>query len=446
MATALVAVPCVVSAKTNRYFNAQFTVQTNAAAFGQSPAWTHDGRVLSNQSDGTGTEQVYVSNLDGSHMTCLTCGQPGPNGFPQERPPKGDWILFCSWRGETVTFGKPCLGGVGSDLYVMRPDGSQVTRLTSVDGGTDPQDNYHPYWSPDGTQLVWTHVVYQFPEQGGTQWEIDVADFVQDQSGPHLANVTVVGPAGNAGYETQLWAPDGSGFLFTQVGGKDLSGWMNSELYFMHLKGQGASAANPRITQLTDGSPAWDEQAVFTPDMNNVIWMSSRDHPTWYQTVVSAAQWLGFDAPQANTIFGPMFISTILDPRFETELYEMDLHSHAIRRLTFDNNVIPEFSFDRTGKRLLWTETASGGGPTRIGTFSLNKSVEATPTSFANRTAAAAPATVEPATGTSNVAARASLPPQLTAGVPLLTAALTSLSNQLQGLPQGGICCMLPGP
>ncbi|HXQ20749.1 MAG TPA: hypothetical protein VN812_03685 [Candidatus Acidoferrales bacterium] len=443
---ALLVVPCVAFAKTNRYFNAQFSVQTNAATFGQDPSWTHDGRVLSSQNDDTGTQQVYLSNLDGSSMTCLTCGQPGPNGFPQEQPPKGDWVLFCSWRGETVTFGKPCLGGLGSDLYVMHPDGSQVTRLTSVDGGADPQDNYHPYWSPDGKQLAWTHVTYQFPEAGGTLWEIDVADFVQDQSGPHLANITVVGPAGNAGYETQVWAPDGSGFLFTQVGGKDLAGWMNAELYFMRVKGQGASEANPLITQLTDGSPAWDEQAVFTPDMNNVIWMSSRDHPTWYQTVVSAAQWLAFDAPQANTLFGPMFIYTILDPRFETELYEMDLHSHAIRRLTLDNNVIPEFYFDHTGKRLLWTETASAGGPTRVGTFNLNKSVEVTPTTFATRTAAAVPATVEPAASTPHITIPASLPPQLIAEVPLLTAALTSLSNQLQGLSQGGTCCMLPGP
>ena len=52
--------------------------------------------------------------------SCLTCGQAGPNGFPQERP-EGDWILFCSFRGQTVTFGAPCLGGIGSDLYAVRP-------------------------------------------------------------------------------------------------------------------------------------------------------------------------------------------------------------------------------------------------------------------------------------------------------------------------------------
>lgn len=440
-ALAVLLIPSAALAKTNRYFNAQFTVQSNAVAFGQNPAWTHDGRVLSNENDNSGTEQVYISNLDGSNMSCLTCGQPGPNGFPQEHPKKGDWILFCSWRGQTVTFGKPCLGGVGSDLYVMRPDGSQATRLTNVDSGPDPQDNYHPYWSPDGTQLVWTHVTYQLPNQGGTQWEIKVADFVQDQTGPHLANVTVVFPSSNAGYETQVWAPDGSGVLFTQAGGKDLAGWMNTELYFLRLRGQGASLANPQVTQLTDGHPGWDEQAVFTPDMNNVIWMSSRDHPTWYQTVVSSAQWLAFDAPQANEIFGPMFILTIVDPGFKTDLYEMDLHSHAVRRLTADDNIIPEFYFDRTGKRLLWTETANGGGPTRVGTFNLNKSVETTPVNFAIKAPVVAPATHQPLTSSPSVAAQATLPPQVTAAVPLLAADLASLANQLQGLSQGGACC-----
>ena len=114
----------------NPYFTAPFTVRANSTTFGQDPSWTPDGRVLSNEADGTGTEQIDVSTVAGAHRHCLTCGQPGPNGFPQERP-QGDWILFCSWRGSPVTFGAPCLGGVGTDLYVMRPDGSGVTRLTA---------------------------------------------------------------------------------------------------------------------------------------------------------------------------------------------------------------------------------------------------------------------------------------------------------------------------
>src|SRR2546425_8037638 len=130
-------------AEPNRYFAAPFTVQTNPVTFGQAPSWTHDGRVLWTKPDGSGAEQVYVSELDGSRVTCLTCALPGPNRYPLEQPPKGDWILFCSWRGQTF-LDAPCFGGYGTNLYVMRADGTQVTRLTNVDGGPDPQDNYHP--------------------------------------------------------------------------------------------------------------------------------------------------------------------------------------------------------------------------------------------------------------------------------------------------------------
>jgi Tol biopolymer transport system component len=432
-------------AASNPFFTGSFTVTTNPVTFGQAPTWTRDGRVLSSMPEGSGVHQVYVSDLDGSNLKCLTCGLPGPNRFPLERPRKADWILFCSWRGETF-LGAPCFGGYGTDLFVMRPDGSEVTRLTSVDGGPDPQDNYHPAWSPDGEHLVWTHLDFHYVAQGGTVYTILLADFVEDAAGPRLANVRPVGPDFDAGIETQEWAPDGSGVLFTLWGGKALSGWMNGELYFMQLSGGGTSPEHPVVTQLTDGHPGWDEQAVFTRDMKNVIWMSSRDHPTWYQTVVSAAQWLGFDAPQPSTAFGPVFFQAIFDRRFQTELYMMDLRTHAVRRLTFDDSVVPEFHFDRTGKRLLWTETGglvTGGsvGPTRVGTFSRHAA-------RATRGATAPAATVGPplaaVRATPALRAQAALPPQVVEGVLLATSAETQIAQRLQTLSQGGGCCMEP--
>jgi len=443
-----------VFAAPNPFFAASFTVKTNPVTFGQAPSWTRDGRVLSSMPDGSGVEQVYVSALDGSDMRCLTCGLPGPNQFPLERPTKADWILFCSWRGQTF-LGAPCFGGYGTDLYVMRPDGSQVTRLTAVDSGPDPQDNYHPAWSPDGNQLVWTRLDFHFVPQGGTVYTILLADFIDDAGGPRLANVRAVGPAWDAGIETQEWAPDGSGFLFTLWGGKALSGWMNGELYFMRLFGPGATPEHPVVSQLTDGSPAWDEQASFTRDMKNVIWMSSRDHPTWYQTVVSAAQWLGFDTPQPNTIFGPLFFQAVFDRRFQTELYMMDLSTRAIRRLTFDGSIVPEFHFDHTGKQLLWTETGAevlGGpvGPTRVGSFHRH-SAAATPggTSAPTGTALFPSLAVQGATHelSPRAAAQAAPPPQVVAGLPLAVDAENQIAHQLQGLAQGGNCCIgAPSP
>ena len=46
------------------------------------------------------------------------------------------------------------------------------------------------------------------------------------------------------------------------------------------------------MTHLTGGDPAYEEQAVFTPDMRDVIVMTSRARPgTCYQTVITAALW-----------------------------------------------------------------------------------------------------------------------------------------------------------
>lgn len=121
----------------NPFFTHRFTSVVNPFTFGQDPSWTADGRILSNEQDGFGVSQVYVSTPAGTRMARLACGQPGPNGFPQERP-QGDWIPFCSLRGQRATFGAPCLGGIGSDLYAMRPDGSRVTRLTGPGASFEP--------------------------------------------------------------------------------------------------------------------------------------------------------------------------------------------------------------------------------------------------------------------------------------------------------------------
>ncbi len=355
------------------YFSASLHVKRNSYTFGQTPTWTSTGGVLSNEPDRTGTEQVYVSHLGGSAIRCLTCGRlPGPNGFPEQQP-GGRWILFCSMGAQPEHFGGPCLGGYGSDIYVMRPNGTQLTRLTvSSDPAKGasyntpagiPYDNYHAYWSPDGRHLVWTRTE-AFPlSAGGQRWEILLADFVDPAHGrPHLAHVRVVGPAFGV-YETQAWAPDGSGFLFTSFGPRRSPfqakppGWMHLELYFMRVFGRGASPSHPRVTPLTGIDPAYTEQAIFTPDMREVIVMSSRARPgTWYQTVITAAQWLGFDAPDAGSAGTPMFLADFSDPKFTSDLFMVHLATGAVRQLTAFHHVIPEFGWNSNYTTLIWTE------------------------------------------------------------------------------------------
>lgn len=372
------------------YFSAPFRAQANSYNFGQTPAWTVSGDVLSNEADGAGIEQVYVSRLNGSHRRCLTCGRlPGPNGFPEERP-EGDWILFCSMGAQPEHYGNPCLGGYGSDLYVVRPNGSQLTRLTASSdpgGGARydnrpngiPYDNYHVYWSPDGRHLIWTRTEAYPLSEGGQRWEIMLADFLDPAHGrPHLANVRVVGPAYGV-YETQAWAPDGSGFLFTAFGPRQSPyqstppGWMHLELYYMRLYGRGASPAHPLVTHLTDDDPAYEEQAVFTPNMRDVIVMTNRARPaTWYETVISAAAYTGFDAPDPGSAGTPMFLADFSDPLFTSDLYMVDVSTGAVRQLTNFGHVIPEFGWNFDYTKLIWSEGVRSPNAhyiTRVATF-----------------------------------------------------------------------------
>jgi hypothetical protein len=266
------------------YFSAPFQVRTNSSTFGQTPSWTTTGGVLSNEPDRAQIEQVYSSRLNGSRRSCLTCGRlPGPNGFPAQRR-QGHWILFCSVGVQPEHFGAPCLGGYGSDLYAIRPDGSDVTRLTS---------------SRD--------------------------------------------PAGGGRYDDR----------------------------YMSLHGRGVSPQHPRVTHLTDDDPAYEEQAVFTPDMRDVIVMTSRARPgTWYQTVITAALWTGFDASDPGSAGTPMFLADFSDPRFTADLSMVDVATRAVRQLTNFGHVIPEFAWNFDYTRLLWSGNARPDSHiTRIGTF-----------------------------------------------------------------------------
>jgi hypothetical protein len=315
-----------------------------------------DGRVVFGKDFRTGDgTQVYIANQDGRGLRCLTCGQPAPNNVPAVRP-QGDWILFHSWRGHHITLGSHGYGGIGSALYVMRPDGSRVTALTGTDparGAGEGEDDYHAYWSPDGRRIVWAHLNWNFITDGGQgRWDVRVADFVDDGvHPPHLANVRVVRPANGHWYETQWWAPDGSGFLYTETWGTA----MDTELFFCRLTASGC-----QVTQLTD-VPAWNEQALFTPDGKDVIFMSSRDHPGFFNSFAVLARDAGLTADEDYLLVLPIFEAAFLQPVAQeaTDLYELDLATGSVRRLTDSGNdgwIVPEFAWSPTDGSLWWTE------------------------------------------------------------------------------------------
>src|SRR3954453_1714023 len=333
-----------------------YTVRDHPYTFGQAPVFLPGGDVVvgKNFHDDNGM-QVYRAALDGSGRRCLTCEMPAPNNVPAPRP-QGDWILFHSWNGHRITFGSPGYGGIGSELWVMRPDGSHKVQLTGTDaahGAGEGEDDYHAYWSPDGRRLVWAHLIWNFITDGGDgRWDIRVADFVDDGiHPPHLANVRVVRPNNGHWYETQWWAPDGSGFLYTETSGTA----MDTELFFCRLTAKGCE-----VRQLPD-EPAWNEQALFTPDGTSVIYMSSRAQPGLFDTFATLAKAAGLTTDADYPLTLPVFEAAYFQPVLQetTDLYQIDLATGGVRRLTHDGDdgwIIPEVTWDPKGTFLFWTE------------------------------------------------------------------------------------------
>ncbi len=363
----------ITTGQAKNYSTAHFRESVNRYAYGQAPVFMPDGKRVVFGKDfkkGQGN-QVYIADWPtGHHLQCLTCHGPDTsvnnvNGVPAVRP-HGGWILFHSWRGHHFTFGSPGYGGFGTALWIMRPDGSHQTQLTELPGtnkgpgaSEEGYDDYHAYWSPDGTHVEWAHFDGNIPTGGIGKWDIEVGRFVVRHGKPMLVDIHVVRPANGHWYETQWWAPNGTGFLYTETHGS----MDNPELFFCRLIHHDSAC---RVRQLTH-NPAWDEQALFTPDMKDVIFMSSRDQPGLFNTWSETAQTLGLPTNFDWVGILPLFEAGFLQPVGQeyTDLYELDLATGSVRRLTFDGRhgwITPEFSWDPKHRFLMWTENRVANG------------------------------------------------------------------------------------
>lgn len=198
------------------------------------------------------------------HAITTSAGYDAEGSFS----PDGKWIVFSSSRDDapvenrsrptelltagptTATVQRPNL-----ELYAMRPDGSDVVRLTyqpGYDGG--------PFFSPDGKR-----VVYRSDRVGNDLLQVYVADLVFDESGriAGITNERKLTDDANVNWGP-YWHPGGRHVIYAT----SAHGHSNYELYLVRV----SDGRRCRIT-FSEGA---DVLPVFSPDGRYLLWTSKR--------------------------------------------------------------------------------------------------------------------------------------------------------------------------
>ena len=126
---------------------------TNAPGSDSRPEWSPDGTKIAFDSDRDGDHEIYVKDLATGKVSQLTNNtHPSSPQFQADQSPAwspdGTRIAFSSNRD---TLGELAGETYAERIFVMKADGSEVTRLTR--GASHYQSDIS--WSPDGTQLIY---------------------------------------------------------------------------------------------------------------------------------------------------------------------------------------------------------------------------------------------------------------------------------------------------
>ena len=222
------------------------------------PHLSPDGTALLFHSNRSGDQAIWIAGGDGANPRLLFDG-----GKLGSEPGTPVW----SPDGRSIAFAMRPAGGneTDSDVYVMRPDGSEVRRLTAA-----PGDDSHPHWSADGARIFFNsaRATPDPKAEWTTQW-IDIYSMAADGSDVrrhtdcrNTCTYPVPSPDGRFVAHRRATATPGLDWKLDPV-------QRNSEVFVTALDG-GA-------TINVSASPAYDGWPMWIPNGRWLLFVSNRD-------------------------------------------------------------------------------------------------------------------------------------------------------------------------
>ena len=265
--------------------------------------------------DAEADSDIYVMNPDGSNVTRLTNNL---RAFDPEWSPDGRQIVFDSkdsWSGNY-------------NIYVMNADGSGVTRLTY-----DAEDGGNPSWSPDGRRIAFDS------ERDGNN-----NIYVMNSDG---SNVTRLTDNGMRNW-SPTWSPDGRQIAFHS---RALYG--ASQIYVMNSDGSD-------VTQITNHD--WSvRNPVWSPDGRRIAFNDSNASGTPIRRIyvmnadgsgmTQLTNSTGDDSSPSWSPDGRQIVFTSMRDGEDSELYVMNADGSDVTRLTYH----PAHDLDPSWSPVEWT-------------------------------------------------------------------------------------------
>lgn len=247
-------------------------------------------------------------------------------------------LLLVQLTGKILTASSE-VPGVGTHIYVMEADGSNMQQLT--DGETL---NFGGVWSPDGKTIVFVSLY----RPDNKSFDI----YLMDAGGSNVRRLTDL-----EGYEQNpQWSPDGKRIVFNSYDFAD--GRAMGDIYVMNADGS-------NLKQLTF-EEGYEWRPVWSPNGKQIMFLSDRDGPIEiYVMEADGSNWVKIIGPElhpGNAMWSPdgKKIAFVSNKDGNGEIYVMNVDGSNLQRLTNDPGVLVSQYGRRMGNGLPLSQVETG--------------------------------------------------------------------------------------